>query len=402
MADNIFHGVSEERFIKRERRPRRELDMPQLRFHHMDTWVPVLGLEVFAAWLKMYTLCDRKTYPKDNVVQHKPLLKMAVEFGCGKDKALAILKKLFEYGLIDIIQARNSKGGVKNHYYWYDIPIYANTTYCELKKCRSWDETAWEGKQLIEIRLAKQEQQKKLAEEQTEEIPLTLEEKNQSKNQIGYQSEKPIGNQSKNQIGSEEYPIGKSDWEPIGKSAYSNNINISIDKEDKKKEEEGVKSEFEELEINYQKSLEKLDAEYFEARRKVFGSEDEELALNILENDYSSLRSKFDYEYQQAKKEIIINQQLSELDSGTREAVKLFYETVDEDPEIIPFIQKWVKETSTETVIYCINRMLEQDDIGNVIMWLDKAVQNPEKYPKKIEYSKSIKKISSLRRSMYS
>lgn len=331
MTDNLFQGVSEEKFIKRERRPRRELDMPQLHFHHMDAWVPVLGLEAFAAWLKMYTFCDRKTYPKDNVVQHKPLPKMAVEFGCGKDKALAILKKLYEYGLIDIIQARNSKGGLKNHYYWYDIPIYANTTYCELDKCRSWDETAWDGKQLIEIRLAKQKQQKTLVEEN-----------NQSENQIGYQSEKPIGFQSENQIGSEDYPIGKSDWEPIGKSAYINNTNISN-------------------------------------------------RLDDIEDDIGIKQS--------AKNK---NPETDQHLADVREVAEHFYEKIEHDPEIELSIQKWIKIRSKETVIYLINRLSEQNEVDNIIRWMDKAIENPEKYPKKISYRRKENKKKTLMRSMYS
>lgn len=342
MTDNIFQGVTEERFIKRERRPRRELDMPQLRFHHMDTWVPVLGLEVFAAWLKMYTLCDRKTYPKDNIIQHKALPKMAIEFGCGKDKALAILKKLYEYGLIDIIQARNSKGGVKNHYYWYDIPIYANTTYCELVKCRSWDETVWEGKQLIEVRLAKQEQQKKLAEEHAEKNQLPTEENNQSKNQIGYQSEKPIGFQSENQIDSEADPIGKSDWEPIGKSAYINNTNISN-------------------------------------------------RLDDIEEDIGS-------EQLTQNKTPEMDQHLTDV----REVSEYFYEKIEQDPEIIMFIDKWIKATSKETVIYLINRLAEQNEVDNIIRWMDKAIKNPDKYPKKISYRRKENKKKTLMRSLYS
>lgn len=343
MTDNLFKGVTEEKYSKRERRPRRELDMPQLRFHHMDTWVPVLGLEVFAAWLKLYTLCDRKTYPKDNIVQHKALPKIAVEFGCGKDKALAILKKLYEYGLIDIIQTRNSKGGVKNHYYWYDIPIYANTTYCELKKCRSWDDTAWEGKQLIEIRLARQEQQRRFAKEQAEKNLLSAQENNQSEKPIGYQSENQIGCQSEKPIGSETDPIGKSDWQPIGKSAYTNNTNISNRLEDIEEDK---------------KNSEQIFADG--------------------------------------------NSKPSEEQLAVKEVSEYFFGKIEHDPEIIPFIQSWIKKTNKDTVIYLINRMIEQESIDNVILWMEKAINNPEKYPKKISYRRKEDKKKNLMRSMYS
>lgn len=95
------------------------------------------------------------------------------------------------------------------------------------------------------------------------------------------------------------------------------------------------------------------------------------------------------------------------INEDIEEVKEYFFKNVSEDNEIIPFLQKWVSDVGKDTVLYCINRLLEQKKVGNVISWLEKAVKNPEKYPKKIEY-KSRDKLEvandkkRLMRSMYS
>jgi len=325
--------VDREFFHKRERRPRRELDMPQLKFHHFDTWVPVLGFEGFGAWMKLYTLCDRKTYPKDNIVQHRPYPKLAKEFGCGKDKALSLIKLLYEYGLIDIVQVPNKYGTVNNHYYWYDIPIYADTTFCELKKCRSWDDTKWKGKQLSEIRKARQEQEKLIQQIDISRIETDLDDREESysENQnVKSYSENPNVSYSENPNSFNEKLFGKPECKLFGKPECINYININNNIEDMRIEDKG------------------------------------------LDSGHSVNEPSHDLEVEQT--------------------VQHFYCNVAEDPAIIPYIEKWVKETSKETVIYAINRLIEQEGVGNVIGWLNKAIKNPDKYPKKITFNKVKKK----------
>ncbi|TEB10632.1 hypothetical protein [Pelotomaculum propionicicum] len=84
-------------------KPRRELSLPALVFHHADHWMKVLGLEVFSAWLMIYTWCDRQKYPEDNMSHHKDIKEVATAFKCGVNKAQEIIKKLYEYGLVDIV-----------------------------------------------------------------------------------------------------------------------------------------------------------------------------------------------------------------------------------------------------------------------------------------------------------
>ncbi|OPX91562.1 MAG: hypothetical protein A4E52_00458 [Pelotomaculum sp. PtaB.Bin013] len=52
-------------FKARYNKPRRELSLPALIFHHVDHWMNVIGLEVFFAWLMIYTWCDRQQYPEE-------------------------------------------------------------------------------------------------------------------------------------------------------------------------------------------------------------------------------------------------------------------------------------------------------------------------------------------------
>jgi len=59
-------------FKTRHNKPRRELSLPGLIFHHADHWMNVIGLEAFSAWLMIYTWCDRQ-YPEDSVSHHKDI-----------------------------------------------------------------------------------------------------------------------------------------------------------------------------------------------------------------------------------------------------------------------------------------------------------------------------------------
>lgn len=146
-------------FKARCNKPRRELSMPALTFHHSDNWMKTLGLEVFSAWLMVYTWCDRKQYPEDHISHHKDIKEVAEALGCGVNKAQEIIKTLYEYGLIDIVQVKNKYGGYKNIYYWHEIPIYADSMYSELKEARSWEDRNWHGQELARLRKVKNEKE---------------------------------------------------------------------------------------------------------------------------------------------------------------------------------------------------------------------------------------------------
>jgi len=42
-------------------------------------------------------------------------------------------------------------------YYWYEIPIYAGSMYCELKRFRSWSDRNWHGQELAKLSKLKEE-----------------------------------------------------------------------------------------------------------------------------------------------------------------------------------------------------------------------------------------------------
>jgi hypothetical protein len=128
-------------------------------FHHADHWMKVLGMEVFSAWLMIYTWCDRQQYPQDDVSHHKDIREVAQAFSCGVNKAQKIIQTLYEFGLIEIVQKKNKYGGVKNVYYWYEIPVYADSTFCELKKFRNWSDRNWHGQELAKLRKIKEEKE---------------------------------------------------------------------------------------------------------------------------------------------------------------------------------------------------------------------------------------------------
>lgn len=142
-------------FRSQVKKPRHELSLPHLTFHHADHWMKVLGMEVFSAWLMIYTWCDREKYPKDDFIHHKNMRNIAEAFGCKVDKAQKILKTLYEFGLIDIFQEKNKYGSMKNVYYWYDIPIYADSMFCKLRRCRSWEDRNSHGQELAKLRKIK-------------------------------------------------------------------------------------------------------------------------------------------------------------------------------------------------------------------------------------------------------
>ncbi len=193
-------------FRVRTNKPRRELSLPQLTFHHADHWMKVLGMEVFSAWLMIYTWCDRVQYPQDDVSHHKDIREIAQAFGCGVDKAQKLIQTLYEFGLIDIIQEKNKYGSMKNIYYWYEIPVYADSMYCELERFRNWSDRNWHGQELAKLRKIKEE-----------------------KSAITSRTEKPYGSDiPQENSGSQDEPYEKTVQQPYGKIVHNNDLNNNI------------------------------------------------------------------------------------------------------------------------------------------------------------------------------
>ncbi|AEG58971.1 hypothetical protein [Desulforamulus ruminis] len=305
----------------KERRKRAELTLPPLTFHHLDSWRKTLGNDAFLAWQVLYTLADRQAYPETHVIHHFDYTRLAERFGCKKDKALQLIKTLFEYGLIEICEEKNKFGGTTNLYVWCDVPFYSETIYCDLEKRRHWKDRNSEGQKLAAMRKINQKESR---------------------------SEKPNGSEPFGKI--ERQPFGKIVREPFGNSECINNTNNNISNYNKSNHS------------SFHPSVSEGMKEYPpNAGRKEGLNED-------------------------GMKNQLINQK--QLEEDIEVVKKYFFEKVSEDQDIVPFLQRWVKESNKDTVLYCIDRLLEQEEVKFTIQWLEKAIENPEKYPKKIKYAK--------------
>ncbi|MCL5290714.1 MAG: hypothetical protein M1489_06805, partial [Firmicutes bacterium] len=91
----------------------------------------------------------------------------------------------------------------KNVYYWYEIPIYADSMYCELKRFRSWSDRNWHGQELARLSKIKEEKNAIMSRIQNE-----------------YGSDNPQENS-----GLTEKPYSKSIRQPYSKQIQYNDLN---------------------------------------------------------------------------------------------------------------------------------------------------------------------------------
>lgn len=131
-----------------ERRKRAELNLPQMTFHHYDSWRKTIGNDAFMGWQVLYTLADRKKYPGDHIIHGYDYDRLADHFQCGREKAVKIIKILYEYGLVEIQETKNKFGGYINIFIWCDVPFYSETIYCQLDKRRDWKDRQTEGQKV--------------------------------------------------------------------------------------------------------------------------------------------------------------------------------------------------------------------------------------------------------------
>lgn len=130
-------------------RRRAELTIPfMITYHHLDTWLPALGRDVFTFWLQLFTFANRKDYqPRSNIVEYS-YNTMAEKVGVSKGKLTNMLKTLYEYGLLEITEVKNKFGGIKQVYKVCIVPKYSDTAFCELKKYRKWEDRQSSGQKL--------------------------------------------------------------------------------------------------------------------------------------------------------------------------------------------------------------------------------------------------------------
>lgn len=186
-ADKLFN------FLVEDRRKRPELTLPfAITYHHLDSWVPVLGRDTFVFWLQLFTFANRKDYePEANIIDYSYKM-LTDKTGVSKYKITVMLRKLYEYGLLEIVEVDNRFGSKKQLYKVLTVPVYADTVYCQLKKCRSWEDRESFGQKRNET--LKEKKGKSRSENQTGSIF-----RSQSENQTGCQFKNQTGSQSENQ-----------------------------------------------------------------------------------------------------------------------------------------------------------------------------------------------------------
>jgi hypothetical protein len=96
---------------KKGKKERNELQLPTLHYIAADDWIDKLGYETFGVWLKMNTWVDRKSPDRKNDNTIPTSLKKTWEkLGMGKKKFYQkIIRPLWNYGLIDIVEYKDSK-----------------------------------------------------------------------------------------------------------------------------------------------------------------------------------------------------------------------------------------------------------------------------------------------------
>lgn len=184
LADKLFNITVE------DRRKRPELTLPfSITYQHLDSWMPVLGRDTFVFWLQLFTFANRKDYEPDANIIDYSYKTLADKAGVSKYKITVMLRKLYEYGLLEIVEVDNRFGSKKQLYKVLTVPVYADTVYCQLKKCRSWED------------------RESFGQKQNECIKERKGAKSQSENQTGLNSGSQFnfqtGSQFKNQTGSQ-------------------------------------------------------------------------------------------------------------------------------------------------------------------------------------------------------
>lgn len=147
-----------------EKRRRPELTITQL-YHTWDTWQPVLGLAAFAFFIKLQTFANRKDHKKKgcSVVDKDTYKKLAEKTNISEKTVRNYVEDLYEYGLVDTYETKY-KNYSRTIIIVYDVPIYSDTVFCELKRVRSWADRNSTGQRLgILTKLKKMQQQEDAA-----------------------------------------------------------------------------------------------------------------------------------------------------------------------------------------------------------------------------------------------
>ncbi|WP_079524958.1 MULTISPECIES: hypothetical protein [Halobacillus] len=91
--------------LTKPKKPRGELRLPQLHFVAMDDWVDKLGEKSFVLWLKLLTHADRRDPERIQDIVPYDIESLAKKhLGMSKAKFYRLIKPLWNYGLVDLIE----------------------------------------------------------------------------------------------------------------------------------------------------------------------------------------------------------------------------------------------------------------------------------------------------------
>ncbi len=192
MSEKGFFNITVE-----DRRKRPELTLPfSITYHHLDRWMPNLGRDAFLFWLQMFTFANRRDFdPKANIIDYSYKF-LAKKAEVSKYKLTVMLKNLYEYGLLEIVEVDSQYKTKKQLYKVLTVPIYADTVFCELRKCRSWEERNSFGQKQNKIIIAKRSEESASSQS---EIQTSSNKDSQSENRTGSQFNNQTSSQSENQ-----------------------------------------------------------------------------------------------------------------------------------------------------------------------------------------------------------
>ncbi|MDF3555488.1 hypothetical protein LAV92_27870 [Bacillus cereus] len=126
--------------VAESKQPRNWQPLPPLYFVAMDDWLDKLGENSFCLYLKLWTMVDRTLEQHCITTNNTKLVK---KLNMSKSKYLRLIKPLYEYGLVDLVEYEDSKnkGSKPINIIVHKYPQNEfNRATMELEKCRDWEQ----------------------------------------------------------------------------------------------------------------------------------------------------------------------------------------------------------------------------------------------------------------------
>jgi predicted transcriptional regulator len=128
--------------FKKGKKQRAQLELPTLYYVVTDDWMDKLGYEAFGVWLKFHSWVDRNDADRDYDIVPESIEGLAKRLGISKSKIYRIIKPLWEYGLVDIVEfeADPRKSQKPKNIIVYDYPLHDPARiFAKLEKLRDWN-----------------------------------------------------------------------------------------------------------------------------------------------------------------------------------------------------------------------------------------------------------------------